>query len=432
MTLVPSTEQLAASLGRSVSTCRMCGGSRLHRYLDLGHMPPADQFLRPEQLARPIVAYPLDVLLCESCGLSQLGYVVSPHILYQEEYPYESSLTRAGPRHFRAFAATVVERFATPRDSLAVDIGSNVGVLLSGFQEEGLRVLGVDPAANIAAIAEERGVPTLAALFSPEIASRIVAEHGTASVITATNVFAHVDDLDDLLRAVDTLLAPDGVFVIEAPYLVNLLDRLEYDTIYHEHLSYLSVRPLSSFFERHGMRLFDVEESDIHGGSCRFFIDRGSRPVAEATLRAFVAREKACGAYDPAALAGFAARVEANRLALKTLLNRLRDDGRSVVAVSAPAKGMTLLNYCRLGPETLGFVTEKSRLKIGRVTPGMHIPVVGDDELLAQQPDYALLLAWNFAQEIIENLRAYRERGGRFIIPIPEPHVIVPEGVGTE
>ena len=407
----------------------MCGGRDLHRYLDLGHMPPADQFLRPEQLADPVVGYPLEVYLCVGCGLSQLGYVVSPQILYQEEYPYESSMTRAGREHFRAFAGSVATRFQLRPGDLAVDIGSNVGVLLSGFAEEGLRVLGVDPAANIAAIANERGIPTLPELFGPAVATRIVAEHGTASVITATNVFAHIDDLDELMRAIGTLLGPDGVFVIEAPYLVNLLGRLEYDTIYHEHLSYISVRPLIPFFERFGMRLFDVQETDIHGGSCRFFVDRARRPVETATLQGFLDREEAEGAFDPVRLAGFAARVEANRIALRELLEGLRRAGSTIVGVSAPAKGMTLLNYCRIGPETIGYVTEKSRLKIGRFTPGMHVPVVDDEELLETRPDYALLLAWNFADEIIQNLSAYREAGGRFIIPIPEPHVITPEEV---
>lgn len=408
----------------------MCGSADLHRYLDLGHMPPADQFLRPEQLADPVVAYPLEVYVCLGCGLSQLGYVVSPQILYQEEYPYESSTTRAGRDHFRAFAHSVSRRFGLGASDLVVDVGSNVGVLLEGFADAGQRILGVDPAGNIAEIANARGIPTIPDLFGPEVAQRIVAEHGQAAVITATNVFAHVDDLDALMRAVDTLLAPGGVFVIEAPYLVNLLARLEYDTIYHEHLSYISVRPLIPFFARFGMRLFDVQETDIHGGSCRFFVDRGRQPVEQATLDGFLAREDAEGAFDPERLAGFAARVEANRTALRGLLDRLRADGASIVAVSAPAKGMTLLNYCGFGRETLGYVTEKSTLKIGRFTPGRHVPVVGDEQLLATRPQYALLLAWNFADEIIENLRAFREGGGSFIVPIPEPHVIAPQEAG--
>jgi SAM-dependent methyltransferase len=407
----------------------MCGSDNLERYLDLGHTPPADRFIRQEQLDDPVVHFPLQVLLCGECGLSQLGYVVAPDILYQDEYPYEASTTRAGQEHWREFANDVATRFDFGDDPLAVDIGSNVGVLLARFRDEGMRVVGIDPAANIAAIANEAGIETLPELFASDVVDRVVSEHGRASVVTATNVFAHIDDLETFVEALDRLLAPDGIFVIEAPYLVNLISRLEYDTIYHEHLSYLSVRPLARFFERFGMRLFDVREVDIHGGSCRFFIDRAIRPVETETLEGLLAREEQEGLYDPTRLATFASAVEANRRELTELLAGLRAEGQRVVGVSAPAKGMTLLNYCRIGPETLAYVTEKSQLKVGRYTPGTHIRVTSDDELLADAPDVALLLAWNFADEIIENLSAYRDAGGKFIIPIPSPRIVtgVPE-----
>lgn len=418
---------LTDTLGRSAKACRMCGGASLERYLDLGHMPPADQFIRPDQLAGPTVHYPLEVYLCLDCGLSQLGYVVAAETLYQDEYPYEASVTRAGKAHFRAFAGAVVERFGFDESCLAVDIGSNVGVLLAGFAEEGMTVLGIDPAENIAQIANDLGIPTIAAMFSPDVAGVAAAEHGHASVITATNVFAHVDDLNEFMRAVDALLADDGVLVIEAPWIAHLLRDLEYDTIYHEHLSYLAVRPLEAFFERLGMRLFDVDEVDIHGGSIRIFVDRGRRPVERATIDDHLRREADAGAFDLERLVEFAERVASNRRELQSLVQALRRDGKRIVAVSAPAKGMTLLNYCRLGTETLEYVTEKSRLKIGKLTPGMHLPVVGDDELLRTRPDYALLLAWNFADEIIDNLREFAEGGGRFIVPIPSPRIIAPK-----
>lgn len=420
---------ITGAFGRRATACRMCGGGRLELFLDLGHMPPADEFLRPEHLAGPTVHYPLDVYLCLDCGLSQLGYVVAPQILYQQEYPYEASVTQAGQRHFRSFAESVAGRFGFGDGDLAVDVGSNVGVLLAGFAGEGLTVLGIDPAANIAAIANERGIPTLAELFTPEVAAQAASEHGRAAVITATNVFAHVDDLDAFMAAVDALLREDGVLVIEAPWFANLLLRLEYDTIYHEHLSYLAVRPLIPFFERFGMRLFDVQETDIHGGSIRIFVDRAQRPVERATLDGLLERELDAGAFDLGRLAEFAQRVEENRTELQTLIHDLRREGKTIVAVSAPAKGMTLLNYCRFGRETLDYVTEKSQLKVGRFTPGMHLPVVGDDELLATRPDYALLLAWNFADEILENLSEYREGGGHFIVPIPSPRVVAPKEV---
>lgn len=402
----------------------MCGEQSLESYLDLGHMPPADRFVRREQLAEPVVYFPLEVFVCTSCGLSQLGYVVKPEILYQDEYPYEASTTQAGREHFRAFAADVAHRFDFGPDPLAVDIGSNVGVLLAGLREEGFRVLGVDPAANIAALAEERGIPTIAELFGSDAARRILADHGQASVVTATNAFAHIDDLDALVSAVDELLAPGGIFVVEAPYLVNLIARLEYDTVYHEHLSYLSIKPLVRFFAKFGMRVFDVREVDIHGGSCRIFVDRGEHPLEADVIDGFLRREEEEGVYDLERLRLFAEHVDDNRNALVELLLELRADGKRVVGVSAPAKGMTLLNYAKIGPETLEYVTEKSSLKIGRYTPGTHIRVAADEELLSDGPDYALLLAWNFADEIMENLRVFREAGGRFIVPIPSPHVV--------
>ena len=414
----------ASSPGRTATACRMCGSRDLERYLDLGHMPPADQFRRADQLGEPSVHFPLEVLACMRCGLSQLGYVVAPEILYQDEYPYEASTTRAGQHHFRAFAASVARRFALGERDLVVDIGSNVGVLLSGFAAEGARVIGVDPAANIAAIANARGVPTIASFFGHEAAEEIARGHGHASVICGTNVFAHVDDLDAFMRAVDTLLAPDGIFIFEAPYFVNLLRSLEYDTIYHEHLSYLSVRPLVPFFDRLGMRIFDIREVDIHGGSFRVFVDRGVREANMALVESFLRRERIEGAHDLIRLRRFAAAVADNRDRLGTLLRELRQRGKRIAGVSAPAKGMTLLNYCRIGPETLSVVSEKSQLKVGRFTPGAHIPVVSDADLLADPPDYALLLAWNFADEIIENLSAAGLLGGQFIIPIPEPRIV--------
>jgi len=243
-------------------------------------------------------------------------------------------------------------------------------------------------------------------------------------VITGTNVFAHVDDLTGFMRAVSHLLTENGVFIFEAPYFVNLIKHLEYDTIYHEHLSYLSVRPLIPFFRRFGLEIFDIEQRDIHGGSFRVYVARiGQHPVSQEIER-HLEIERSSGVHDVAVLTEFAKRVESNRQQLLNFLRRLKSDGASIAAVSAPAKGMTLLNYCHLGTETLDFATEKSTLKVGRFTPGTHIPVVGDAELLVRKPDYVLLLAWNFAKEIIANLKDYRAAGGKFIVPIPNIQIL--------
>ena len=409
-----------------VKKCRMCGSERLARFLDLGEMPPADQFLHKHQLGEHRDSYPLQVAVCEDCGLIQLNYVVSPEILYCDDYPYESSTTSAGRRHWSEFARTTTRALNLAADDLVVDIGSNVGVLLQMFREQGTRVLGVDPAANIAEIANRNGIETVAAFFNSETARQIVAAKGKATVITGTNVFAHVGDLYDLMQAVATLLAERGTFIIEAPYFLELLHSLEYDTIYHEHLSYLSLKPLIRFFKQFGMEIFDAQLRDIHGGSIRLFVRRigtSASPVAP-IVDQMLANEERERIYELDTLRKFAQNVANNREALRALLISLKQSGSKIVAVSAPAKGMTLLNYCSLGPDFLEFVTEKSRLKIGRYTPGMNIEVVPDDMLLTHQPDYALLLAWNFAEEIMNNLKEFSDRGGKFIIPIPTPRII--------
>jgi SAM-dependent methyltransferase len=402
----------------------MCKSNNLTQFLDLGFMPPADQFLRKEQLREPEVYYPLEVMICNVCGLAQLSYVVSPEILYRHDYPYESSTTQTGHRHWGEFAQTTTERLRLGSDDLVVDVGSNVGVLLEAFKANGTRILGVDPASNIVRIAERRGIETLNEFFSIDVARQILKEKGPATVITATNVFAHVDNLDAFVKAIDLLLNERGVFIFEAPYFVNLLKNLEYDTIYHEHLSYLSIKPLSPFFQRFGMEVFDIQQRDIHGGSFRVFISRvGKMPIAP-VVGELLKCEEEMGLYKSNVLNEFSIAVQQNRQELIWLLQQLKHEGMRIVGVSAPAKGMTLLNYCRIGTQTLDFVTEKSNLKIGRFTPGAHIPVFSDDELVRQLPDFALLLAWNFAEEIMENLRAYRDRGGKFIIPIPRPHIV--------
>jgi SAM-dependent methyltransferase len=402
----------------------MCGSSGLHRFLDLGFTPPADQFRRKDQLREPDIYYPLQVMVCDDCGLAQLSHVVSPEVLYRNDYPYESSTTRTGQAHWMEFATSASKRLGLGAKDLAVDIGSNVGVLLGAFRANGLQVQGVDPAANIVMIAQANGIDTICDFFNEDTARAIVASKQQASVITATNVFAHVDDLDAFMRSILLLLNDNGAFIFEAPYFVNLLKQNEYDTIYHEHLSYLSVKPLVGFFRKHGMEVFDIEERDIHGGSFRVYVARqGKRPVSDIVAR-MVQAEEDMGIYRHDKLAEFAAAVRRNKDELTWLLHSLKHQGKRIAAVSAPAKGMTLLNYCGLDADLLDFVTEKSKLKIGRYTPGAHIPVVSDDELLKQQPDYALLLAWNFAEEIMKNLHEYRKRGGKFIIPIPFPRIV--------
>lgn len=404
--------------------CRMCSSDKLYKFLDLGFTPPADQFRREDQIKEQEIYYPLEVYMCDDCGLAQLTYVVSPEILYRNDYPYESSITKTGHAHWESFAKEVVDRFGLSKQDLVVDIGSNVGVLLEAFRNNGVIVQGVDPAANIVMLAQERGIDTICDFFNAVSVDKILAEKGNASVITGTNVFAHIDDLNLLMSNVKRLLKKKGVFIFEAPYFVNLIKTIQYDTIYHEHLSYFSVKPLLGFFAKHNMDVIDIRFADIHGGSFRVYVsERGSYPV-NGIVKKLLDEENIMGLYSHATLDKFSDHVKKNRAELTWLLHSLKRKGKSIVGVSAPAKGMTLINYCRIGNDLLDVVSEKSTLKIGRYTPGMHISVVSDDYLLEKQPDYALLLAWNFADEIMKNLGEYRKRGGKFIIPIPEPKIV--------
>ncbi|KND50764.1 MAG: putative methyltransferase [Parcubacteria bacterium C7867-001] len=411
-------------LSRPLTKCRMCKSEDLALYLDLGHTPPADQFRTKEELVLPEVSYPLQVVLCQSCGLSQLNHIVDPRVLYQHDYPYESSTTKTGKIHWDEFAQKVVRRLALPKNSLVVDIGSNVGTLLESFRAEDMRVVGIDPAQNIVDKANAAGVTTYCDFYCMAVAEKVADAHDHASVIVGTNVFAHIDDLEHVMECNARLLGPEGVFIFESPYFQNLVDHLEYDTIYHEHLSYLSLAPVAKFVLRFGFEVFAVEESDIHGGSFRVYIGRQGNHAIDASVTEMLQREEERKLHDLEGLTVFAKRVADNREQLITLIEGLRKEGKKIVGVSAPAKGMTLLNYCGLTTRELAFLTERSTLKIGRFSPGGYIPILPDDALVNEGADYALLLAWNFAPEIIKNTRAFQEKGGKYIIPVPVPKIV--------
>lgn len=412
------------SEGRAVHCCHMCRGTDLRLALDLGFHPHSDLFLTPEQLKQPLSLYPLRMISCGDCGLLQLDFLVNPEILYQREYLYESSTTSTGRAHFNKMAEDIVKKFSISKGSLTIDLGSNVGVLLEGFKEQGMSVLGVDPAPIVAQKAIDRGINTIIDFFGIRVAEAIRKTHGQAMVIAGTNVFAHVHELDSAVEGMRMLLAPQGVIVIEAPYAIDFIENLEYDTIYHQHVGYLSVRPMQKYFKRFGLELFDVTHASIHGGSLRYYIGYpGVHPVAP-SVKKYIAKEKDFGLYKTEVLDAFAERVKKQRLDLLELLLSLKKKGKSIVGVSAPAKGNTLLNYCAIDTAFLDFITEKSKLKIGRFTPGTSIPIYDDAKLLEEQPDYALILAWNFADEIMKNLATFKERGGTFIIPIPKPRVV--------
>lgn len=407
-----------------INVCRMCKSTKLHKFLDLGFSALSDGFLTKKNLDEPEIFYPLNVLICKTCGLCQLGHTVPPEYMFNENYPYDSSTTKTGREHFTKMGYDICKNFDLKPKSLIIDIGSNTGVLLSSFKSKNMNVLGIEPSSNVANIARKNGIKTTTDFFSKKLSQKIVKKYGKSSVITATNVFAHIDDLDDFMDGIKILLNKDGILVIEAPYLVNLIENLEYDTIYHEHLSYLSVKPVRKFCKKHKMDLFDVEIKKIHGGTIRYFIGRKGKQKISNNISKFLKLEEHKKIYNNKHLDIFAKKVEYHRTELNDFLFNLKKSGKKIVGISAPAKGNTMLNYCRIGPEILDYITEKNPMKIGKYTPGMHIPIYSDKKLLTDKSDYALILAWNFAEEIMNNNKSYRKNKGKFIIPLPHPKII--------
>ena len=414
-------EAAPSRASREVSACRICASRDLDRFLDLGETPLANAFVDPARSAAPEPRFRLEAVRCADCGLVQLSTVVSPELLFRH-YLYATSASPPMVEHFAALADELVHRFAS-LGSLVVEVGSNDGVLLRQLRQRGARPLGVEPAENLAVVANGEGLETLTDFFGAAVARRIVESHGRAKVVVANNVLAHVDDLSDLVEALDVVLDDDGVFVAEVPYLHDLLDRVEYDTIYHEHLSYFAIAPLERLFGRLGLALFDVRHLSIHGGSIRIYVGRAGRATT-AELASARARERDAGLSEPATYARFAERVAASRDALRTLLDRLHAQGHRVAALGATAKSCTLLNYCGIGAERIAFVADSTPLKHGLLTPGTHIPVRPESYLYDEAPEYALMLAWNYADAIMRRHVNYVARGGRFIHPIPLARVV--------
>ncbi len=407
---------------RTVTACRVCGCGDLTMILSLGRTPLANAFVRPERRDEPEARYPLDVLLCARCGLVLLSVVVRPELMFAD-YLYASSASPPMIAHFDAYAVEIVERFAPP-GSLVVEFGSNDGVLLRPLAARGVRVVGIEPAANLAAEANAAGAETWTDFFGTPVVRRIVAEKGRARALLGNNVLAHVHELRDVLSAADQLLEDDGVVVVEVPYLADLLERVEYDTVYHEHLSYFSLSPLATLFASAGFELFDVRHLSIHGGSIRVFAGRAGRRPSTSSVREMLAHESAAGLRRPETYIEFAARVSASRDALRGLLGTVRAAGCRIAGLGASAKGNTLLNYCEIGPDTIEFIGDSTPAKVGLLTPGMHIPVKPEDAVTREQPDYTVLLAWNFADAIVARHAEYGARGGRFIHPIPLARIL--------
>lgn len=411
---------MTTGLAPTMKECRACKGRNLLLYLPLGNHPPANAFLRPEQLKAPEARFPLDTHVCLDCALIQVPDKLPPDFF--EDYLYVPSASDTMRRHFAALAKHFKDRLITAPKQLVVDIGCNDGLLLRACKDLGLSTLGVDPSRNIAALARANGIEVFNEYFGAESAKRIRSQYGQAQVIVTTNTFNHIDNLHGFTEGVVTLLAPAGTFVIEVPQALTCIEDNEFDTVYHEHLSVFSVASVASLGAFFGLKLVDIDELPIHGGSMRLYLNREGQPssVVDEWLR----RERKAGLFDRETYAAHAERVEHIRDELMSILRKLKSQGKRLAGYGAPAKGSTLLNYYGIGPDLLDFLADRNDLKQGRVSPGTHIPVVSPDEITKQRPDYLLILAWNFADEIMKQQESFRAGGGKFIIPIPQPRIV--------
>jgi SAM-dependent methyltransferase len=403
--------------------CLLCGLQTVEEFLDLGHTALANKFLSREELSLPERTYPLTVGFCYACGHVQLTEIVPPEIMF-EDYLYISSASDTLKAHLYDLSNIVVERYRLGPNNLVIDIGCNDGTLLSGFRRHGVKVLGVDPAANLAALTRENGIERYVGFFTAKTAREITDRWGPASAVTATNTFPHIPELQDFITGIQTVLAPGGVFVIEAHYLVDLLEQGAFDTIYHEHVSYWALGPMIHLFSRCGMEIVDVERVPLHHGQIRVFVQRKGDGLVQPSVAKLLDVERSMRIHEISAYQRFAERTQKIKSDLHEALQEVRGAGKRLAGYGAPAKGNTLLSFLEIGPETLSYIADRSTLKQGRYTPGLHIPVVPPERLLMDQPDYVLLLAWNFVDEIVAQQAEYRRRGGRFIIPVPEVKVI--------
>lgn len=405
-------------------SCRFCRSHLDHTLVDLGMSPLCESFLAAEQLNRMEPFYPLHVYVCERCLLVQLEEYVSPEAIFSE-YAYFSSFSDSWLQHAKQYTESMIERFGIGKNCFVVELASNDGYLLQYFVKEGIPVLGVEPAANVAKSAVEKGVPTLVRFFGEKLASEMKVGGQSADLVIGNNVLAQVPDLNDFVKGMKILLKPGGIITMEFPHLMKLIEENQFDTIYHEHFSYFSLISVEKIFAFHGLRIFNVEELPTHGGSLRIYAchqDDSARSIGEHVI-GLKAREVAGGLTRMDYYFSFGERVKETKRKLLEFLITAKRDGKSISGYGAPGKGNTLLNYCGIRTDFLDYTVDRNPYKHGRFTPGTHIPIHPVDEIKETRPDYLLILPWNLKDEIMQQMSFIRTWGGGFIVPIPEVRV---------
>lgn len=407
----------------SVFQCQICASHDLVPVLSLGHQPVVQAYLTNKMLHEPEVRYPLNVVFCGTCGLTQLDYIVSPEVVFPPNYPYRTGLTNMLIRNFRALADTLENQGYVIPKSLIVDIGSNDGTLLQGFKEKGMRVVGVEPT-GAADVAKMSGITTIKSFFNKETVATILKKYGPAKIITATNVFAHINNPLAVARNIKMLLRKDGVFVSESQYLADIFEKVEFDTIYHEHLRFYGLRPLQYLFGKAGMSIVDAERISAAGGSIRVYAMKGSHEMSK-RAQELLDIENKIGLYDIVAHRRFAERVLFAKHTLLALLLKIKKQGQRIVGLGSPARANTLLGFMNITPDLVEYACEKKGSpKIGLFTPGTHIPVVDEENILKDQPNYVLVLSWHIGSELIKQLKNSGYKG-KFIVPLPVPRVVM-------
>jgi SAM-dependent methyltransferase len=406
-----------------MTRCIVCEGAKVELFLDLGSTSLANKFLSADELSKPEPSFPLRVGFCHGCGHVQLMEAVPPAAMFTD-YLYISGVSDTLKAHLHDLSDVCVTRHRPGPKDLVIDIGCNDGTLLNGFRRHGVRVLGVDPAENLAALTKDSGVHRYVGFFNSNSAKEIVQRWGQAKVITATNTFPHIPQLNDFMDGINNALAPGGVFVIEAHYLVDILEQVAFDTIYHEHISYWALKPMMTLFERHGLVVTNAERLPLHHGQLRVAVQRKGEGKVLPAVEQVLKEETAKGVGHLKTYQHFARQAANIKQSLTATIRKLKDQGKRVAGYGAPAKGNTLLSYLGLGSDSIEYIADRSALKQGRFTPGTHIPVVSPAHLLKDQPDYVLILAWNFAVEVMNQLSEYQQRGGQFMLPVPEVKII--------